>query len=133
MTVRFEIDYKEVEQLKEKFAQIPDKVEDKVNEVLHNYGVEAVKDRIVDRLPVSNVDKKHAKNSKPLRHKTFNLGFEVVPKKPYRYLVFPDQALGTSVGNRPDEFMQEGLNTSTDPILQEINEQIEKLIQEEIE
>ncbi len=132
MSVRFEIDYKEVEQLKEKFAKIPDKVEDAVNDVLHSYGIKTVKNHITDRIDVSKANKKHAKYSKPLKHRTFNLGFEIIPKKPYRYLVFPDQALGTSVGNKPDEFMDKGLTAGTDPTLQEINERIEKLIQEEI-
>ncbi|TLS37739.1 hypothetical protein [Pseudalkalibacillus caeni] len=135
MSARFEIDYEDVKQLQEKFAKIPGKVEEHINTILHNFGVKTVQDTIITRIPVSKkkgkVEKKHAKNSRPLRSITFNLGFETKPKKPYRYLVFPDKGLGTSVHNSPDEFMIEGMNSSTPRIMQEINKKVDQLIKEE--
>lgn len=132
MSVKFEIDYEDVRKLEAKFEKIPDKVEERLNEIIHGYGAVAVKEDITSRLPVSKVNKRHAKNSKPLKNKDFNLGFEVLPKRPYNYLVFPDQALGTSHGKTPEEFMVKGLNDSTRRIMDEINNKIDQLIKEEI-
>ena len=133
MSVRFEIDYEEIRKLQEKFARIPNKVEARVNTILHSFGTKTVEDKIISRIPVSRKSKKkkHAKDAKPLKSTTFNLGFETKPKKTYNYLVFPDKGLGTSIGRAPDEFMTKGMNDGTPRILQEINDQLDQLIEEE--
>lgn len=132
MSVRFELDYSDVEQLQEKLLKVPGDVEQILNNIVHTYGADKVKADIVLEMPVSNRNKRHAKDSRPLRQKDFNLGFTVLPKRPYNYLVFPDQALGTSHGKSPDYFMREGLNTSTRPIMGEINRRIDQLLKEEL-
>ncbi|TGB04691.1 hypothetical protein [Halobacillus salinus] len=131
MSVRFELDYEDVRKLEEKLSKIPQDVEKLINETLHTFGVREVEDAIITRIPVSKKSKKHAKNSRPIRSTTFNLGFEVKPKRPYWYLVFPDQALGTSVEEVPHEFMREGMDARTDRILEEINRQVDRLLEEE--
>ncbi|GGD05412.1 hypothetical protein [Pontibacillus salipaludis] len=131
MSARFEVDYSEVERLQRKFSQLPGDVERVLNDVLHSYGVENVKDNIKIIMPVSKKEKKHAKNYKSLRHEEFNLGFIIHPKPKYNYLVFPDKALGTSVDKDPDEFMQTGLDASIEHIFEQINEEVERLLREE--
>ncbi|MFC0525777.1 hypothetical protein ACFFGV_19550 [Pontibacillus salicampi] len=131
MSVRFEVDYSEVQRLQEKFAQLPGNVEKVLNDVLHSFGVEAVKENIKERIPVSDKQKRHAANYKSLKNEDFNLGFIIKPKPKYRYLVFPDQALGTSLGNSPEEFMSKGNDASIDLIMAQINEEVERLLREE--
>ena len=134
MSVRFELDYSEVEALSEKFRAIPEHVEELLNSYLHFEGVELTKRRITEGMPVSSKKGvlKHAKFSNSLRHKTFNLGFEVMPKPRFNYLVFPDQALGTSKGKSAQKFMHSGLDDSTNNIIQEINERVDRKIKEEL-
>lgn len=132
MTVRFEFDYKQLRELEKKLEKIPSYAERTINDVLHKTGVQIVTENIISRMGVSDKKKKHAKYSKPLTSQNFNLGFEIKPKKPYNYLVFPNNALGTSVGNRAQEFMETGLELSTDDIIQKINREIDKKIEEEL-
>lgn len=131
MSVKFTLDAKDLEQLEPKLQKISDKSEKVLNDILHSFGVETVTNKIIDLMPVSEKNKTHAKSSNPLRNLTFNLGFEVMPRKAFAYLVFPDKALGTSQGNAPKEFMLQGLDSSTDSILEKINDEIDKIIKEE--
>jgi hypothetical protein len=133
MSARFELDYSEVQKLQEKFKKIPSEVEKTINEFLHGTGVEIATNHILSRMSVSNRNKKHAKDSNPLKNIKFNLGFELKPKPKFRYLAFPDRALGTSVNNSPDEFMKKGLNDSTEKIINGMNEKIDKKIREAFE
>lgn len=132
MSVRFEIDYEDVEKLEEKFKRIPDNIENIINSHLHKEGVEIAKTQIVSLIPMSNKKEgKHARTSKPLREKKANLGFVISPKPRFNYLVFPDQALGTSKGNNPLEFMQRGLNKSINDIMDGLNERVDQYLEEE--
>lgn len=133
MSVRFEIDYSEVEKLQEKFKKIPGEVEQIINDFLHKTGVEIVTRDILSFTPISNKDKVHARQSNPLKSTNFNLGFEIKPKPKFNYLVFPDKALGTSAKNSPDEFMQKGLNKNTELIISGMNEKIDQKIKEVFE
>ncbi|EQB35043.1 hypothetical protein M948_18255 [Virgibacillus sp. CM-4] len=132
MSVKFEIDYEEVEKLEQKFKRIPDNIENIINSYLHKDAPKLAKSRIVSLMPLSQKKEGiHAKQSNPLRVKKINLGFEILPKRKFNYLVFPDQALGTSVGNNPDEFMQRGLNQSINDIMEGLNEHIDHYLEEE--
>ena len=133
MSVRFEFDYSQLRELEEKLKKIPSKTEQTINDVLHKTGVKIVQDNIIDHMPLSDKKKKHAKNSNPLRSKNFNLGFEIMPKRQFNYLVFPNKALGTSLGNRALEFMETGLELSTEDIIEKINQEIDKKMREELE
>ncbi len=135
MSVKFEIDYSEVEALQEKFKKIPDHVEDIINSYLHNEGVIIAENSIQSLMPMSKRQKRakqHAKNAKSLRHKGLNLGFEIRPTSKFNYLVFPDRALGTSKKNKSQEFMEKGLDRGTDKILEQLHERIDKKIKEEL-
>jgi hypothetical protein len=133
MSVRFELDYSEVQKLQEKFKKIPSEVEKTINEFLHGTGVETVKRDILSLMSVSDRKKVHAADKQSLKHINFNLGFEILPKPKFRYLVFPDRALGTSVNKKPDEFMERGLNKNTEKIITGMNEKIDKKIREAFE
>lgn len=135
MSVRFEIDYSELEQLQEKFKQIPDLVESVINDYLHNEGVDIAKNAIQELMPLSDRKKRpkqHAKNAKSLRHTNINLGFEIRPMPRFNYLVFPDRGLGTSYKSKPQEFMRHGLDKGTNKLLDQLNERIDEKIKEEL-
>ncbi|WBX80124.1 hypothetical protein PD280_21400 [Virgibacillus salarius] len=132
MSVKFEIDYEEVEKLEQKFKRIPENIENIINSYLHTDASKLATNQIVSLIPLSKKKKGiHAEQSKPLRVKKINLGFEILPKRKFNYLVFPDQALGTSVGNKPKEFMQRGLNKSINDIMEGLNEHIDHYLEEE--
>ncbi|MGQ4666527.1 hypothetical protein ACUIJN_11915 [Metabacillus halosaccharovorans] len=130
MSVRFELDYKDLEKLQEKFKKVPDEVEKTINSFLHKQGVEIMINDVLADMPISERNKRHARQSKPLTSVNFNLGFELKPKPRFRYLVFPDKALGTSINNTAEEFMEKGLNKSTQKIINGLNEQIDQKIKE---
>nr|BDD47234.1 hypothetical protein 8 [Bacillaceae bacterium] len=132
MSVRFEFDYSEVKILEEKLQKLPGETEKTINDILHKTGVRIVQDKIISRMPVSDKNKKHAKLSNPLRSENFNLGFEIKPKRQFNYLVFPNNALGTSYGGTPQEFMETGLGLSTKDIIEEINQEIDRKLKEEL-
>lgn len=136
MSVKFELDFSEVEALEEKFKKIPENVENIINSYLHLEGVEITKREIRSYMPVSKqkrLSSKHAKLSNSLRHKPFNLGFEIMPYPRFNYLVFPDRALGTSKGKNPKEFMEKGLDKSTEEIIRNLNERIDQKIKEALQ
>jgi hypothetical protein len=134
MSVRFELDYSALEELGDKFKRIPGNVENIINSYLHKDGATQTVNQIVNLIPVSKKTKgQHAKTSNPLRSKPMNLGFEIVPKKRFNYLVFPDRGLGTSHGENPQDFMQRGLSKSINDIMEGLNSHIDQYLKEEFE
>ena len=131
MSVKFDLDYSEVEKLEEKFKRIPVNVENVINSYLHKEGTTKAQDKIIYLMPTSNQKKKHAKTSNPLKSKNSNLGFTIMTKPKFNYLVFPDQALGTSKGNAPQDFMKRGLSKSITDIMDGLNEHIDRYLEEE--
>lgn len=132
MSARFEFDYLEVKVLEEKLQKLPGQTEKTINDILNKTGVQLVQDNIISRMPISEKKKKHAKFSSPLRAEKFNLGFEIKPKRQFNYLVFPNNALGTSHSESPQEFMETGLDLSVKDIIEKLNEQIDKKLKEEL-
>lgn len=131
MSVKFDLDYSEVQKLEEKFKKIPDNVEGIINSYLHKDGAKKAKTSIVHLIPTSNKKKKHAKTSNPLKSKNSNLGFTITTRPKFNYLVFPDQAMGTSKGNAPQEFMKKGLSKSITDIMNGLNEHVDRYLEEE--
>lgn len=136
MSVKFDLDYSEIEDLQEKFKKIPDNVENIINSYLHVEGVKKVADGITDLIPVSKRNKRHAKFYKWWRSKPHNLGFTVQVrggkgKYSYGYLYFPDQGHGK---RNPVEqlFMKRGLESATPSVVEELNERIDRKIEEEL-
>lgn len=132
MSVKFQIDYSDFERLTEKFKKIPNETEKVINSYLHQEGVNISKRDIIARIPVSKKKGKlkHAKFGNPLRHKPLNLGFEISPYPRFNYLVFPDQALGTSKGKSPQKFMHKGMDDSTAKVIEGLTERIDEKIKE---
>ncbi|MYL50254.1 hypothetical protein GLV98_12220 [Halobacillus litoralis] len=137
MSVRYELDYSEVEKLEEKFQAVPENIEAIINGVLHKDGTKVTTAAITDEMPVSNRTKKHAKYSKWSRASKQNLGFTIKTKGgaskksgSFGYLVFPNEGRGP---HNPLEqrFMEEGLEKSTPEVLHLLNERIDQYLEEE--
>jgi hypothetical protein len=139
MSISYEIDYSEVEQLEEKIKRIPENVENIINSYLHKEGAQRTIDHITSRMPMSKYRKRHAKTSKWSRVEKFNLGFTVKPKggaanKPnsFGYLVFPNEGRGP---RNPIEhrFMERGLEGSIPEILDDMNQLLDEELRRELE
>ncbi|GAF63646.1 hypothetical protein BTS2_0537 [Bacillus sp. TS-2] len=138
---KFEIDFSEIELLEEKFSRLPDNVEQTVNTYLHKEGVEHTTKDITAIIPVSRPTKRgklksHAKFSKWSTDEKENLGFSVKSRggaanRPgsYSYLVFPNEGRGPR-NHRAQEFMERGLDRSTPRIINGLNDEIDKKIEE---
>lgn len=138
MSVRYEIDYSEVEKLQEKFKKIPEHVEVLINSYLHVEGATKVANAITPLIRVSRRTKRHARHSKWWRVRPENLGFTIVArggaaknKNSFGYLVFPNEGRGP---RNPQEqrFFERGLEQATPHILNELNERIDRKIKEEL-
>ncbi|EUJ56628.1 hypothetical protein [Listeria fleischmannii] len=129
MAAKLGLDFSEFEALKERLTQIPSKSEEALNRVIHTEGVKIIEDKITNRLPVSKVRKKHAKGSKPFKATPSNLAIEIKPKPKFRYLVFPNLGLGNK-NKTAYEFMEQGLQDATKPILEKLNKEVDNIINE---
>lgn len=132
MGTRYDINFNNSKKLEEALKKSVVNLEPKINEYLHVKGSKQVMQAIIGFMPVSNRNKKHAKNSNPLKIQDLNLGFEVYAKGgaankngSFGYLVFPDEGRGTSnpVAQR---FFEEGLKSKEDILFKDIMKIIEE-------
>lgn len=139
MSVQFDINYKEVDQLLEKVKRLPDNVEKTINTVLHQYGINKVVQFITRDMPMSERSKRHAKVSDWSKSEKGNLQFTIKAKGgaankkgSFGYLVFPNEGRGP---HNPLEqrFMESGLYKATPQVLAELNETVDERIRRELE
>lgn len=100
-------------------------VEKIINDYLHNEAPKKIKSSIMGFVPVSDRTKKHAKSSNAFgRQENYNLAVKVMTSKEFNYLVFPDEALGTSVRNAPQNFTGRGLEAVTGELLDDMTKRV---------
>ena len=135
MSVKFEIDYSQIEELEEKMKQIPENVENIINTYLHKEGVERTTKDITSLInvsrPTNGKSKRHARNSKWSKSEKDNLGFTLKSRGVYDYLVFPNEGRGPR-NPLEQKFMERGLKKSTPHVLQGLNEVLDLKIREEL-
>lgn len=104
-------------------------VEQSINDYLHNEAAAKISPAIAGFVPMSNRNKVHAKNANPFtRQENYNLAVKVITDKKFNYLVFPDEGLGTSINNDPQNFTGRGLEAITPELLNDMTARItEKL------
>lgn len=96
-------------------------VENVLNNYIHNEAPRKITPSIEGFVPVSNRNKTHARNSNPFgRQENYNLAVKVITSKPFNYLVFPDEGLGTSVGKQPQNFTGRGLDATMPGLIDEM-------------
>lgn len=107
------------EKMAEGLKKTSSTLESKLNEYLHTKGGQHVIQGIIGFMPRSDRKKAHAKERSSLKSRNFNLGFEISPKAPYKYLVFPDQGIGKN-NSVAQEFFQKGLGSREDKLFNDV-------------
>lgn len=118
MGMRFSLDDKDIERLTDAIKAFEGSAEQAIGEYLEGQANEIFKDSIVNLIPVSKQNKRHAKNSAPLTGEMQgNLSLYIHTKKNWHYLYFPDEGEGTSKGQAPHDFMGEGVDKEYDTVV----------------
>ena len=128
-------DLSEFEEFMKKFTSMGVDVEGACNQYLHEKGYKLTESEIYRLMPRSDDQrrgKRHAKNSKSLKPVLINLGFEIKTPKKFNYLLFPNDGIGTSIRNLPQEFFERGLGATEEKILKELAENLEAAIERTI-
>ena len=134
--MRAMIEFDDLTSLYDKIRALPNRAEKQINKILHTKGLEIATREMTSLLPVSRVNKKHAKNSKWYAYETENLKFVVKSrggaankKGSFGYLVFPDEGRGP---NNPWEqrFSNRASQRATPKVLQELHEGLNELLRE---
>lgn len=130
--IEFQLDDDQTKRLEEAMAKIGSESEDLVNKVLKTKGTKLMMQKIIEFMPQSSLNTRHAKQSNPLRNKMMNLGFETKSKGgaankagSFGYLVFPNEGRGPR-NHVAQRFVERGAETANELILQELIDAIEK-------
>lgn len=129
------IEFDDLTALHDKIQQLPNRAEQAINQVLHTTGIDIVTKEMTNLLPVSKVQKRHAKNSKWSTNEEHNLGFTVKSeggaankKGSFGYLVFPDEGRGPS-NPWEQNFSGRAKQRATPKILEKLHGTLDDLLQ----
>lgn len=122
MSVKFELDYANIEKLENAIKDYQGDAERTINDVLHNEAGAMIQEAVIRLMPRSEKKKgKNAKDSNPLTNINGNLSVTVTTKKKFQYLYFPDDGTSTrrhvGKGGRPQEFFKRGGELVQDDII----------------
>ncbi|MFR4670875.1 MAG: hypothetical protein ACLT69_13670 [Intestinibacter bartlettii] len=124
--INFSLEYEDVQKIQQAIGNYEDKAEDVINKYMHGEGKDKNKS-IHNCIPVSDRNKKHARDADSLTNKNFNLGIRITTKQKYNYLVFPMTASGTSQGKSEKLFMEEGVKKVKDNVVNEILDKLREV------
>lgn len=130
--IEFQLNDEQAKKLEDAMANIGAESEDLVNKILKTKGTKLMMQHIIRFIPQSSLNKRHAKQSNPLRNKMLNLGFETKSKggaankkNSFGYLVFPNEGRGPR-NPVAQQFVERGAETANEFILEELIDAIEK-------
>ena len=118
--INFSLEYEDVQKIQQAIGNYEDKAEDVINKYIHGEGKDKLINSIHNCIPVSDRNKKHARDADSLTNKNFNLGIRITTKQKYNYLVFTMTASGTSQGTSEKPFMEEGVKKVKDNVVNDI-------------
>lgn len=124
--VEFKLDDSQLKQLEEHIKRVPEESERVINKVLKSKGSKEMIQAIVGFMPTSTISKSHAKSSNPIKTKFKNLGFDLVPKPKYSYLVFPNSGIGKR-NTVQQKFFEKGADKSSNRILEMVTRELIKV------
>ena len=115
----FELSAEDVKRIQEAIMNFGDGAERIINDYLEVQANEIFKQSIINLIPVSDRDKKHAKDSSPLTGElSGNLELYIHTKTQYNYLYFPQTASGVHFeGKAPNDFMQDGVDNKINEVV----------------
>lgn len=136
--MRAQIEFGDLSVLEDKIRMLPNIAEKAINQILHTEGIEIATREMTNLLPVSNANKKHAKDSKWSKSEIANLEFTVKSKGgaankkgSFGYLVFPDEGRGPS-NPWAQHFSDRALQRATPKILASLDEKLQEMIEGEL-
>lgn len=101
-----------------------------INDYLRNEANAKFIKSITNLIPVSKINKRHAKTSNPLDTKFYNLALYIHTKSKFNYLYFPQNAEGQSKNNSPNDFMEEGIDAEYNNVVNEMMEKLQRRMEE---
>lgn len=119
--VKFKIDTSKSADLENALKNSNKNMEGKINEFLHGKGSKAFIQSIIGFMPRSNRNKTHARDSNSLKSVNINLGVEIISKKNFNYLVFPDDGVGKN-NKVAQNFSSRGVDKESTNILNKVLE-----------
>ena len=122
--VDFSLKEEDLGRIQEAIMDFGDDAERVINDYLRNEANAKFIKSITNLIPVSKINKRHAKTSNPLDTKFYNLALYIHTKSKFNYLYFPQNAEGQSRNNSPNDFMEKGIDAEYNNV---VNEMIEKL------
>lgn len=115
---RFTIHDDDINKLIESIQAFSGDAEDAIGNYLENTLPDIAKPSIQHLIPVSDRNKPHARYSSPFTEDMDGrLSISIHTTKKWHYLYFPDEGEGTSKGQQPHNFMEEGLEAEYDTII----------------
>lgn len=127
---RYELNYEDVERIQDAIRQCGKTSESAINDYLHNVAGELIAKSITKFIPRSNRNKDHARDRKWYAQDNFNLAVGIANnisgKKSAYYLYYVATGTGTSKKNGPNDFMERGLESEYDNV---VNGVINKLLE----
>ena len=118
MSATFTLDDKDIDRLTNAIKNFEGEAEKAIGQYLESKADDIFQKSIINLIPVSEANKKHAKNSAPLTgDMQGNLSLYIHTKKQWHYLYFPNEGEGTSKGQPPHDFMGEGLDKKYDEVV----------------
>lgn len=116
--VSFSLHDDDINSLIQRIQEYQGNAEEAIGEYLKNELPDIAKPSIQNLIPVSDRNKPHAKYSNPFKEDMEGLlSVSIHTKKNWHYLYFPDEGEGTSKGQFPHNFMEEGIETEYDTII----------------
>lgn len=114
----FSLNDDDVNKLIEAIQRYEDNAEDAISNYLETEVPSITKPSIQSLIPVSDRNKAHARTSAPFTEDMEGkLSIYIHTKKQWHYLYFPDEGEGTSKGQRPHDFMAQGVENKYDTLV----------------
>lgn len=115
----FSMDASDIEKIQQKIIDFGEGAEEVLNNYLMNEANAMFNSAIVNLIPVSDRNKKHAKYSDPIKgEQDRTLELYMHSKKAYNYLYFPQTATGVRfLGKAPNDFMGKGVEAEMDNVV----------------
>lgn len=126
-STKFELKLEDVKRINDIIKSYSGDAEKQINDYLSGPGKIKIINSIVNLIPVSDKDKKHAKDSKPLEGVNYNLSLTIRSKRQFNYLYFPQMAEGTSKNNTPNDFMEKGVDSIYDSVVNDLIERLKNI------
>lgn len=117
-SIDFSLKNEDLERIQQSIIDFGDDAEGVINDCLANEVKDKFITSITNLIPVSKVNKGHAKTSNSLEGKNRNNLTLLIHTKPkFNYLYFPQMGEGTSKDNSPNDFMEKGIDAEYDNVV----------------